>query len=372
MKLNVFIRNAFCAAAACAVKLCSASAYATLTPESAAAYQGVIDDLAGQYGNVRVDESSGQYLGLACARLIDFDSDDMPELYCAYGVPNEYKIHQVLYTYDNGLIRLDIPDAVSNFSTDVAPSTRIFTGLGKAYLVDGHEVMKGTEVRYLTKQGHQMVTALTYIAGFVSGQQPRRVNNENVSADGLKRALNTFTLNMTGTDYGFVRGGDGADPTATIKPTLDEIRSRTELYAAPATAHLAVQDNRTEVMKEARFDVAAYAINGNHYLKLRDLAAALNGSPRQFAVGWDGQSTSIRISTGRHYSRTGSELGAPPTAAAQAERAASVLLIDGQPKYPTTYIIAQSHYYRLRDLAEYLNLTVSWNPRTKTATLTPR
>ena len=376
MKLNPCFRCVLCTAAVCMTMLCSASAYATLTAESAAAYQGVIDDLAGQYGSARTAGSGspveGMYLGLACARLIDFDNDGVPELYCAYGVPSDNRVHQVLYTYDNGLVRLEIPEAVSNFGTDVSPSTRIFTGLGKAYLVDGQEIMNCNEVRYLTKRGNEMVTALTYVDGMRNDLFVRKVNGEDMTLDGLTRALNTFTLNMTVTEYSFLQNGDGEDPTATIKATLDEIASSTVIYAEPATAHLLIQDNSSGTMKEGRIDVAAYAIDGNLYLKLRDLAAVLNGTPRQFAVGWDGVSSSIRINTGRGYVRAGGELGPAPTARAAAERAASTIIVDGSAKTPTTYVITQSHYYRLRDLAEILGLEVSWDANTKTAILTHR
>ncbi len=373
MKWKTIFRSMVCAAAAGMITLCTASAYAVLTPESAAAYQGVIDDLAGRYGSTRVAErgtpNEGMYLGLACARLIDFDNDDVPELYCAYGVPSDGRVHQVLYTYDDGLIRLNIPEAVSNFGADVSPSTRLYTGLGRAYLVDGHEVMNGNEVRYLTKEGNEMVTALTYIDGTAAGRQVRQVNGEEMTPDGLKRALNTLTLHMTETEYSYLKNSGGMDPVATINPTLEEIRSRTVLFAEPATARLLIQDKRTADVKQGRIDVAAYAIHGNLYLKLRDLAAVLNGTPRQFAVGWDGESSSIRVRVGRNYVRTGRELGAPPTKRAAAERAASTLLVDGTAKTPSTYVIEQNHYYRLRDLAGLLGLEVSWDANSKVAAL---
>ena len=364
MKYKAVFRTGLCAAAACLMMF--AAAGAALTPESAAAYQGVLNDLAGQYGSVRVRPAEnalgGMYLGLTCARLIDFDGDGTPELYCAYGVPGEgSRIRQVLYTYDGGLVKLDIPEAVSNFNTDVSPVSRLIVGADKAYLVDGQEVMNGNEVRYLTKQGHEMVSALAYVTGWVQGQWICRLNGEDMTRDGLTRALNTFALGLTDTEYSYWSTGDGADPTATVQPTLDELRAKTVTQAEPSVSHIVVNGKR--------YDLSAYAIRGNNYLKLRDFALVLSGTPSQFGVDWDGETRCIRLTTGRRYIRTGGELGAAPAASAQAERAATALLLDGRTLSPATYIIEQNHYYRLRDLAEALGLSVSWNAHAKTATL---
>lgn len=368
MNFRTIFRAALCAMAVSVALLCGASAHAALTPEAAAAYQGVINDLAGEYGSARTAPSGspveGMYIGLTCACLVDFDGDGTPELYCAYGIPNENRVCQVLYAYNNGLIRLDIPEAVSNFGTDVSPSTRLFTSVGKAYLVDGQEVMNGNEVRYLTKQGDRMASAFTYVNGLQNGQQVRRVNNQTMTPDGLTRALNTFTLNMRMTEYSYWSNGDGEDPTATIQPTLRELRALTVTQAAPATAHVSIGGKR--------YDIAAYTIRGNNYLKLRDFAAAMSGTATQFAVDWDVETRKIRIATGQRYVRTGGELDGSPTEEAEAERSAAALLLDGKALSPTAYIIEQNHYYRLRDLAEALDLAVDWEPHSKTATLTPR
>lgn len=369
MKKRQTFRYALCAAAVSMMMLFGVSASAALTPESAAAYKGAIDDLAGRYGSARVSESGGNYLGLVCARLIDFDNDGTPELYCAYGDSASGHVRQVLYTYKDGLVQLQIPEAVSNFGTDVSPSTLLYTGGGKAYLVDGSEVMNGNEVRYLTKQGVQMVPALTYVDARTDGGRSCKLDGRDVTGEELDAALAKLTEGMTAFEYTYI-GADN-DPSATVSETLDELSESTTLYAEPSLARLLIREPRDGEMRQGRIDVAAYEINGNLYLKLRDVAAAINGTARQFAVGWDGTSSNVRINVGRHYVPTGDELGAPPTERASAERAASTILADGESKTPTTYIIAQSHYYRLRDLADILGLKIEWNANTKTITLEP-
>lgn len=369
MKKRYVFQYALCAAAVSVMMLCSASALGELTPESAAAYKGAIDDLAGRYGSARVSESSGTYLGLACARLIDFDNDGVPELYCAYGDAASGQVRQVLYTYKDGLVQLQIPDTVSNFGTDVSPSTLLYTDGEKAYLVDGSEVMNGNEVRYLTKQGVQMVPALTYVDAQTDEGRSCKLDGRDVTGEELEAALDKLTQGMEAFEYSYI--ASDSDPSATVSETLDALSKTTTLYAEPSLARLLIREPRDGVMRQGRIDVAAYEINGNLYLKLRDVAAAINGTERQFAVGWDGTSSNVRINVGRHYVPTGEELGAPPTEQAPAERAASTIIADGVSKTPTTYIIAQNHYYRLRDLADILGLKIDWDANSKTVSLEP-
>ena len=42
-----------------------------------------------------------------------------------------------------------------------SPCADFYVDDTKAYLVDGHEIMNGFPVKYLTKQGRKIVTALT-------------------------------------------------------------------------------------------------------------------------------------------------------------------------------------------------------------------
>lgn len=54
-----------------------------------------------------------------------------------------------------------------------------------------------------------------------------------------------------------------------------------------------------------------YAINGNNYFKLRDVAAMLNGTDTQFSVAYDGATNTITMVTGEAYTPVGGELAFP-------------------------------------------------------------
>lgn len=364
MKLK---RSLLCAAVLCAAFITSASA--SLSPEAAAAYQSVVNDLAGRYGSAHISKSApteGMYYGLACARLIDFDGDGAPELYCAYGVSSQHSIRQVLYAYDNGLIDLGIPSEVSNFGTDVSPSTLLYTGGGKAYLVDGQETMNGGDVNYFTKQGSGMVSALTYVAHTAAEQPAYRLNGETVSEEELQKALDDLTAGMTAEDYSYWSdSAEGLDPTDTISDTLNELRAAASTSAIPSA-------QRVRIDGEERV-IPAYVIEETNYFKLRDLAMVLNGTDKQFAVGWDGPNQLVSMTTGRRYAAQGGELAGLPAGTVEAERAASALALDGKRFAPTAYVIGEGyHYYKLRDLAEALGVGVSWDAAAKTVVLTTK
>ncbi len=52
----------------------------------------------------------------------------------------------------------------------------------------------------------------------------------------------------------------------------------------------------------------AYNIQGNNYFKLRDLAHVLNGTTKQFNVGYDNTTKAITIVTGQPYIPAESEI----------------------------------------------------------------
>ena len=52
----------------------------------------------------------------------------------------------------------------------------------------------------------------------------------------------------------------------------------------------------------------AYNISGSNYFKLRDLGYVLNGTAKQFEVGYDNATEKITIKSGQPYAKTGGEM----------------------------------------------------------------
>ncbi len=266
---------------AMAVGAAGAADLGSLSPQGAKAYLNQITTLQNKYGKAaaRTDDGfKGLLTGLSMAKLVDMDGDGTPELYCGAGLDGQH-----MYSYADGKIyALNIPEGVSNFATDVSPCADFYVDDTKAYLVDGHEIMNGFPVRYLTKQGKEIVTALTYTDAIDddTGNHICTLNGESVTYHELSAAQVDFTKGMTWEHYSFwespynvpeVRSARASLPT----PSLPFVRSPIRLHMFPSTR---------STLNGAKADLAAYTINGSNYFKLRDLATALKGLDCEFAV----------------------------------------------------------------------------------------
>lgn len=120
--------------------------------------------------------------------------------------------------------------------------------------------------------------------------------------------------------------------------------------AQPSTDKLTV-DGKSQVP-------TAYKIGGNNYFKLRDVAAMLNGTSKQFSVGYDG---SVILTTGQPYQSVGGELSGPASGVQSASVSNNVVYINGVKAELTAYQIGGNNYFKLRDLGKALNFYVGWS-----------
>ena len=110
----------------------------------------------------------------------------------------------------------------------------------------------------------------------------------------------------------------------------------------------------------------AYNIGGNNYFKLRDLAAALNGSGKQFEVGYDSTSNAITLTSGQSYTSVGGELEVSSSTSASASVSSATVSLDGTKVSLTAYNISGNNYFKLRDVASALNFGVTYDSTTST------
>lgn len=106
----------------------------------------------------------------------------------------------------------------------------------------------------------------------------------------------------------------------------------------------------------------AYNINGYNYFKLRDIAARLSGTAKQFNPVWDGGANAINLETGTPYAPVGGELSAGDGRIKQAVMTTASLSRDGTPVFAEAFNIDGYNYYKLRDLGRMLNFSVVWDP----------
>lgn len=108
-------------------------------------------------------------------------------------------------------------------------------------------------------------------------------------------------------------------------------------------------------------NVAAYEINDNNYFKLRDIAAIVNGSEKQFEVSWNNHAQRIDLTSGKPYTTVGGELGAIGSASKKAESSTAVVYKDNVKIDYTGYNIDDNNYYKLRDVCESFNIGIKWD-----------
>ena len=111
------------------------------------------------------------------------------------------------------------------------------------------------------------------------------------------------------------------------------------------------------------YDENGYATN---YVRLRDVACALQYTTDRFSVIYDG---STRVTTGATYIPDGSEL-ACPTEIGTAKTYTAVVTVNGTGKrMPAVFITSPgsqdgNFYYKLRDLGQAIGFDVGWRAET--------
>jgi hypothetical protein len=108
-----------------------------------------------------------------------------------------------------------------------------------------------------------------------------------------------------------------------------------------------------------------YNIGGSNYLKLRDLAYALNGTQKQFGVRYDERWGYIYLTSGDSYFPVGGEMSAWSGGPRQASMTPLDISVDTYWSCPMAYNIGGYNYIKLRDLAEMLDFGVSYDEATR-------
>lgn len=146
---------------------------------------------------------------------------------------------------------------------------------------------------------------------------------------------------------------------------LTTLLMNTAIHATPM--YTANPTDSVVTLNGQKVKFAAYNIEGNNYFKLRDLAAALDGTEKNFNVDYNKELEAIEITSLTPYT-TGN------TGISQVESKDSKIAIDSpqtvyiDEKQVTlkAYDISNYNYCKLRDVANLLDFAVDWNPNTNT------
>lgn len=120
-----------------------------------------------------------------------------------------------------------------------------------------------------------------------------------------------------------------------------------------------ISRNTTVMVDGEEVSFMVYNINGNNYFKLRDIAQALKGTHKAFAIDWKG--SNVDLISNKEYESIGTELVLSSPQKAAAYISSINLSRDGNAIDVKTYNLGGSTYFKLRDLGWILGFDVDWN-----------
>lgn len=111
--------------------------------------------------------------------------------------------------------------------------------------------------------------------------------------------------------------------------------------------------------KEVRFQ--AYLINGNNYFRLRDVAYALSGTSKEFETTYDSINQQVILTSLTAYTPIGNEMTLSTlTGSVSATPTTQSIYLDGTKLSLTAYVINETNYIKLRDLAAAVDFGVTY------------
>ena len=123
----------------------------------------------------------------------------------------------------------------------------------------------------------------------------------------------------------------------------------------------AVKNTKKVTLDGEEVMVGAYDVEGYNYLKLRDIAAILNGKKCQFSVGYDEPTKLISVELAKAYEKVEGDLAEIKDEKAKAIIRVIKILVNGEEKEVKTALINENNYMQLRDLGSLVGLGVKYD-----------
>jgi len=145
------------------------------------------------------------------------------------------------------------------------------------------------------------------------------------------------------------------------------VAAATQAKAMPATSPVYVNGQEMQsdlytisICKKVNATDHYCDINDDIYVNLRDFAKTLQGTNKEFAVGYDSAKKKMNLLSGKAYKPAGNELKKTSSESLRnAKPSDAGLLLNGQTVSASAYTIKGSIYYKLSDLCAIFKLPVS-------------
>lgn len=328
--------------------MAKAAPTATELAAAYAAYYEVLMDAVEKYGigftsdisEEDVAHLEGEYehssSGLIYAELIDFENSGMPQLlffHGSYGYLGYYYMYCPVYTFSAGkateLGKYTSHGTTENFD-DGSITSRLFilkdrSGVSYLRAASNPDYENAWDYYYTVKNGELSVG---------SGE-----GVDIISTRELTVSLDSNTVNE-------------------VLKELQSFKPSTPPPQGPQDANPSAWS--LNVDGGAMLGTDMYTILGNNYLKIRDIAALLDGTEKQFDIIVNGRT--INMIPGEAYKARGDEMTRNPNAVKTKTSASTFsMTLDGEPVELTAYMIAGSNYVRLRDVLRLFDVYVSFD-----------
>lgn len=116
-------------------------------------------------------------------------------------------------------------------------------------------------------------------------------------------------------------------------------------------------------------NLGSYLIQGNNYMKLRDIAALLSGRESNFNVGFDKKNDLVILELSKPYKMLSGDLQMVKECKSKVLLRDYTILVNGTRKQIKAALILGNNYVRLRDLGSIVGFGVDFNHDSKTVLL---
>ncbi|MNO25573.1 hypothetical protein D3C76_154150 [compost metagenome] len=164
-----------------------------------------------------------------------------------------------------------------------------------------------------------------------------------------------------------VSDGASASTSNPVEPTTKPVEPNSEPAANPLATATAKASVSKVLVDGKQVSFEAYNINNNNFFKLRDIAMAVNGTAKGFEVGWDSEHNAISLTSGEAYTAQGGELAVSNNPKAKtATLSTSKVYLDDEEIEIAAYKIEGNNYFKLRDIAQALGISLTFDSKTNT------
>ncbi len=227
------------------------------------------------------------------------------------------------------------------------------------------------------------VTGVTSELVTVTYETAVRQDRSNVEWDDTVSAIQDYEYIKAGAKVRFNALGDfGVKLTAGFESMEERIEIQKassawtnipvvyvqSVYAIDATIP-ALYTNAKVLVNGHEVAFEAYNIGDNNHFKLRDLAMALNGTEKQFAVSWDAAKGVIGLNSKTPYTPVGGELTVGDGSNKSCTPYRDGIVFSGASLDMQAFNIDGYNYFKLRDVCKLFDIYVGWDGAANTITI---